>query len=409
MSIGKFSAIRSALANPNYALYVSGNGLSLIGFWMQRLAIGWLTWEITQSEFWVGAIAFAEMAPLVIISPVFGVWADRFDRKMLTMLCQGSMMLQSFILFALVSAGLMNVELLFIFALLDGILQAAHQPVRLSIIPNLVKKKDLIAASSFTAVVFNVARFVGPAIAGVVISLYGAGVAILSNGISYLFILLAWQYIKIPKRERVQAKQSIIGGIKEGFVYIRSIPALSTMFMLQTIIGFCLRPLGFMLAAFVGGVYDKGAGLLAVFSSAMGLGAIVAGLKIAMSGTTDGLVRSMLVHTVIAIIMIVCFSSTSSTWLATVFIFIMGFSITLSTISSQTMIQNSIDDHVRGRVLSLWAALARGGPAFGVLIIGWLADYYGLMWPNITAAILCFIGLLFLVSKQRVMRKFFEN
>lgn len=409
MSIAKFSALRSALANRNYAIYVSGNSISLIGFWMQRLAIGWLTWETSHSEFWVGAVAFAELAPLIVICPIFGVWADRFDRKMLTILCQASMMIQSFALFILVSMGMINIELLFIFAILDGVLHAAHQPVRLSIIPNLVEKKDLVAASSFTAVVFNVARFVGPALAGVVISLYGAQIAILCNAVSYLVILVAWFYIEVPKNLPSTEKKSILSDIKEGFKYITDIPALKAMFILQTIIALCARPLTFILSAFVGAIYDAGPELLAVFTSAMGLGAIMAGLKIAMSGATRGLVRVMLINTVITIITMIGFSSTAIPWLATLLIFIMGFSITLCTVASQTMVQNSIDDRVRGRVLSLWVAFARGGPAFGVLIIGWFADYYGLMWPNIGAAVLCFLGLLLLLGKRKEMRSYFES
>ncbi len=192
------SALRSLFSNKNFAIYVSGNSISLIGFWMQRVAISWLTWEITESEFWVGAVAFAELAPLLVISPIMGVWADRVNRKLLTIVNQSIMMVVSFVLFILIILDLISIQVLFTFALLDGILQATHQPIRMAIIPNLVDKKDIVSASSFTAVVFNVARLLGPALAGVIIALFGTSVAVICNTLSYIPILLAWCYIKLP-------------------------------------------------------------------------------------------------------------------------------------------------------------------------------------------------------------------
>ena len=131
MQAGKFSALRSAFSNRNYAIYISANCLSLIGFWMQRLAVSWLTWEISHSEFWVGVVAFAEISPLIIVGPLFGVWADRFDRKKLAIAIQCLMFLQAVALFLALLLGLLDIKLLFALTLLEGCIQAAYQPVRL--------------------------------------------------------------------------------------------------------------------------------------------------------------------------------------------------------------------------------------------------------------------------------------
>src|SRR5690554_1461737 len=130
---GNFSALRSAFSNRNYAIYICGNSVSLIGFWMQRVAVSWLAWEISESEFWVGAVAFAELGPLIVVGPMFGVWADRFDRKTMAVVTQAMMMLQSLVLFGLFVMGWLGIGLLFVLALAEGIIHAAYQPIRLSI------------------------------------------------------------------------------------------------------------------------------------------------------------------------------------------------------------------------------------------------------------------------------------
>jgi MFS family permease len=409
MAAGKFSALRSAFSNRNYAIYMCGNSISLIGFWMQRLAVAWLAWILTESEFWVGAVAFVEIAPLIFVTPLFGVLADRLDRKTMAVIAQLLMMLQAFILFYLAWLDLLTIGLLFSLALVEGVIQAAYQPVRLSIIPNLVKKEDLVAASAFTAVAFNVARFIGPALAGGVMLVFGPAIAILFNAVSYLLILVAWFFIDLPERIIGSESKSFFRDIRDGYHYVVEKPGLLAMFVLLTVVSFFARPVAFMLSAFVGGVFEAGEGTLALFTSAMGVGAVLAGLRISMDGQTRGLVREILWMTLVAILSLIGFASIKTVWIATCLILVFGYAITIGSVAGQTLVQNSIDDHMRGRVLSLWAAFTRGAPAVGVLVIGWFANIYGLMLPNIVAALCCFIGLILMIGKRQQMREFFES
>jgi len=409
MSAGRFSALRSAFANRNYAIYMCGNSISLIGFWMQRLAVSWLAWIISESEFWVGAVAFVEIAPLIFITPLFGVWADRFDRKTMAVIAQLMMMFQALLLFFLAWFDMLTIGLLFTLALAEGVIQAAYQPIRLSIIPNLVKKADLVAAAAFTAVAFNVARFAGPAVAGVVIELFSPAMAILFNGLSYMLIVIAWFFIKLPPRAGNLEKGTFASDITDGFRYVVNKRGLFYMFVLLTVVSFFIRPVAFMLSAFVGAVYEAGPLTLALFTSAMGVGAVLAGLKISMDGQTRGLVNEILVMTLVAIISLTGFAVITVEWIAAVLMLVFGYAVTIGSVAGQTLVQNSIDDDMRGRVLSLWAAFTRGAPAVGVLIIGWFSNLYGLMWPNVIAAAFCFIGLVMMVSRRRVMRGYFET
>lgn len=385
-----------------------GNSISLIGFWMQRLAVSWLAWVISESEFWVGAVAFVEIAPLIFVTPLFGVWADRFDRKTMAVIAQIMMMLQAFFLFFLAWFDMLSIGLLFGLALVEGIIQAAYQPIRLSIIPNLVRKKDLVAAAAFTAVAFNVARFAGPAVAGIVIEVFSPAMAILFNALSYMLIVAAWFFIRLPAREKQQNNKTFIADIRDGFHYVIGKRALFYMFVLLTVVSFFIRPVAFMLSAFVGAVYESGPITLALFTSAMGIGAVLAGLKISMNGQTRGLVSEILLMTLIAIVALVGFAVINMEWLAAGLMFVLGYAVTIGSVAGQTLVQNSIDDEMRGRVLSLWAAFTRGAPALGVLIIGWVANMVGLMWPNVIAALCCFFGLVVMTRKRKEMRQFFE-
>ena len=410
MPAGKFSALRSAFSNRNYAIYISGNSLSLIGFWMQRIAVSWLAWEVSHSEFWVGAVAFAELFPLIIIGPLFGVWADRFDRKNLAVGLQSTMLMQALLLFVVIQQDLISITWLFSLTLAEGIIQAAYQPVRLSLIPNLVRKQDLVSAAAFTAVTFNVARFVGPAIGGFVITFYSAAWAVLFNAFSYLLIIIAWKFIRIPPRaDEAPKRQTLLRDMRDGFNYIVHRPALFAMFSLLTIIALFARPLTFMLSAFVGAVFNAGASTLAIFTCCVGVGAVLAGLKLSMDGNTHGLIRSILLNTLVVIITLIWFASTTSVVLASLLIFAFGYAVTVCTVAGQTLVQNSVDDAMRGRVLSLWVAFTRGAPAVGVLIIGWFANLYGLQWPNVIAALLCLVSVLFMLKQRREMRRYFET
>lgn len=409
MALPRFAALRSAFSNRNYAIYMSGNSISLIGFWMQRLAVSWLAWLISQSEFWVGVIAFVDIVPLIFITPLFGVWADRFDRKTMAVIVQVLMMVQAFVLFYLVWFDLLTIGWLFVLAMAEGILQAAYQPIRLSIIPNLVRKEDLVSAAAFTAVAFNVARCVGPALAGMVIAVSSPAIAILFNGVSYLLIVVAWKFIRLPVREKRKEEKSFARDIRDGFNYVVEKPALLSMFILLTVVSLFIRPVAFMLSAFVGAVFEAGELTLALFTSAMGLGAVLAGLKLSMDGHTRGLVREILLMTAVAIVCLAGFAATTATWVATFLMFVFGYAITIGSVAGQTLVQNRIDDDMRGRVLSLWAAFTRGAPALGVLLIGWFGSRFGLMWPNVIAALCCFLCLLLMLGRRREMRAYFES
>lgn len=408
---GKLAEVRSVLAIRSFAVYTSCNSISMVGVWMQRLAVGWLTWQLTGSGFWIGAIVFADLIPVVLIGPLAGVWVDRPLRRLLIKWCQSIMLLQSLALYFLVASGLINIGLLFSLVMINGLVAAIYHPVRLSVVPSLVGSNDLMAAVSLTAVTFHLARFAGPALAGIVIAWHGIATTFLIVALFYIIMLIAVFYIKIPPRPWLAGREqrSVVAELREGVSYALTNRAIAYILFIQTSIALCARPVGELLPAFVGSVFSQGAEMLALLTSSMGLGAVAAGLRLLLWDANKGLLKLVISSTIMSGFTVIAFSLTQNMWLAVAVIFLVGYWITVSGIASQTLIQICVDKSMRGRVLSLWAAIYRGAPGVGALVIGWLSGFYGLAWPNVLAASVCVLAAIWMYRSRSILDSYFKQ
>ena len=276
----------SALRHPNYAIYLAGNTLSLHGLWVYRVALGWFAWQLSYSELWVGIIAFTQFAPAVVFGPIFGVLADRFDRKATSILVNSCSVINMLLLGLLTALEFIDIRVLALLSLMQGILDGAHVPVRLSIVPNLVPKRQLDSAIALTSVAFNLSRFVGPAIAGPVIAIWGVGTAFVVNGVSYLALIGAMIVVRLnpsegAKRERKHAWTEL----KEGAHYVFTHPVVSSLLVAVAAGSVFARGGLEMLPAFADAVYSRGAGGLAILTSAIGGGAVITGVTLSMTVT----------------------------------------------------------------------------------------------------------------------------
>ncbi len=402
---GKLAEVRSVLTNRRFAAYTWCNFISMVGVWGQRLAVGWLTWQLTQSEAWIGVIAFADLVPVVLVGPLAGVWVDRPLRKLLMRWCQALMLVQALVLFTLSVLGSINIWLLFALVLFNGVVAAIYHPVRLSVVPSLVKPEDLMAAVSLTAVTFNLARFAGPALAGVVIAFYGFAATFLAVALAYTIMLFAAFLIDIPSRPWLAGQQtcSVWSELRDGVEYAVSNRAIAYVLAIQAVLALCVRPLGELLPAFVGAIFSEGPGMLAVMTSAMGVGAVMAGLRLLLWEVRRGLANIIILSTALSAVAVILFSLTPIIWLAVVIIFFVAYWVAVCGIASQTLIQSCVDETKRGRVISLWAAIYRGVPGIGALLIGALAGVFGLIWPSILAATLCAIVAAWMYRRRSIL------
>jgi MFS family permease len=394
----------SAINNRNYLIYLVGNTISLHGLWIYRVALSWYAWQISNSEFWVGVIAFTQFAPAVVFGPIFGVLADRFDRRAASLLINSLSILNMLLMGLLAQLGQIDIYVLAMLSLMQGTLDGAHMPVRMSVVPNLVDKSQLQSAIAITSISFNVSRFVGPALAGLVIAGSGVAAAFVLNGVSYLSLIAAMIIVRLnPATERLRRPRHVWHEMGEGVTYVLGHPRIRALLAIIAVASLFGRGVLEMLPAFADEVYRGGAGALAMLTSAIGAGAILSGLV--LSRGVSWLDARIIRWAVFAAgFLIVLLGMLDQFWMAIVVVVLLGIILSICGIGSQIMIQTLVDDEVRGRVSSLWGTIAFGGTALGGLLIGTAASIWGLENVVVIAGFACSAAAALSIYFSRVRR-----
>ena len=381
--VSGFGAIAVALGEGNYRRYVIGNAVSLTGTWVQRVAVGWLAWELTGSGAWLGLIAFADLAPAMLIGPLGGALADRGDRLRLLRIGQSLMMAQALVLFALTASGLIDRWWLLVVVAVGGGIVGINQPARLALVPSLVSRQSLSTAIALNSVVFNLARFVGPAVAGLLIVSAGTAFAFAVNAASFLAFLLALRGIRLvsPEATAPRGRGGLLGTVAEGVRYAAGHSGIAALLGLMLVLSVAVRPFIELLPGFAVAVLGGGAATLAMLTSTIGLGAIVGGVWLAQRGEAQGLTRIVLAAMGAAGAAVLGFALSHSLWTALPCVAVAGFLLVTCGVGVQTLLQTAVDGSMRGRVLSLYGILFRAGPAFGALAMGGASELVGLALP----------------------------
>lgn len=386
---GSLARIRQTLAHDNFRIYLYGSSISLIGTWMQRVAVGWLVWELTQSGFWLGFVAFCDLFPAVLLGPFCGVLADRYDRKTLLTICSVAALVQALLLFAFTAGGVMTIGYLAALALVGGCINGMYHPTRLSIMPSLLPRESLPNAIALNSVLFNFARFLGPALAGVLIVSVGIGGAFAVNALTYLAFLFALSQLNLPTRPNNESadgvKTSFAKQLGDGIVYTLRHSKIAPLLVLLLAVSLTLRPFVDMMPAFAAITFQGGAGALAILSASIGIGAMIAGVLMA-GRQIDKLVPLILAATLGLAVSIIGFLSVDQVWLGSIFLAFAGAAMVSSGISMQILLQLLVSDAMRGRVLSLYSIVFFGGPAAGALLMGSLSERFGFRLPFLFGA-----------------------
>lgn len=377
-----FSAISSAFRNRNFAIYTAGYIVSNTGLWVQRLAVGWLSWTLTESAFWVAAVALADLFPVVLLGLFGGVVADRVSRLRIVVICQIVQSIQAVALFVLVASDHINIGLLFGFTLILGASTGFDQPARQSLVYSLVRREDLTSAVAINSIVFNTARFIGPAIAGVVIAAFGIAHAFALNAISFLAVFVALAMLRIPTTEHISKhRRSVMQDLLLGLRYTRRHKVIGPLVAYALAFSLLIRPLNELLPAITELIFQHGASGLAILTSARGVGALFAGLLLAKRTQIDGLTRNLIVAMLLGIVSVFLLLATGNFWVGALALAVFGYSVSTAGVGTVTMIQVTVDNRLRGRVLSLNGLIMRGVPSLGAIVMGWVADRAGLYWP----------------------------
>jgi predicted MFS family arabinose efflux permease len=390
-----FEGIARALSNRSYRLYATGNAISLIGFWLQKVAVGWLTWELTESGTWLGIMAIADALPATVLAPFSGVMADRFERIRLIRLTQLAQTTQAATLAILAFTGHIDTHTLLGLVVLLGVIQAFAQPVRLSLVPSLVRVEDLPSAIAINSSLFNLARFIGPAIAGFLITAYGVAAAIAGATLCFFVFLLIMLRVE-PMRNEVTpgSGDGIWSDILEGFRYAIAHPGVGPILLLIVATTMFSRSFFDLLPGFADRVFDRGADGLAMLVASVGVGALLSSVWLAGRGHTAGLTRIAVGVLLVVAAAEAVFATTENLPVAMLSLTVLGFATVTTSITCQTLLQNTVDGHVRGRVMGLYGMAMRAGPAVGALALGSLSERFGLQATVLASAFCCALAWL---------------
>jgi MFS family permease len=384
-----FRRIAAALGQSNYRAFTAGNAISLIGTWLQRIAVGWLAWELTKSGTWLGLVAFADLFPTVLLSPLAGALADRFERLRIVVVTQILSMLQAVALAALVYADAMTVERLLALTVALGIANAINQPARLALIPSLVEREHLPSAVAINSIVFNSARFLGPAAAGFAIAHGGIAFAFLANALSYIAFLAALVFVRLTPADLAPTRRTILGDTMDGYAYAVGHAGIGPMLLLLAATSLGSRAFVELLPGFADAVFGRGAQGLAWLTAATGLGAMAGGVWMAQRARIDGLTRLIVANVLVMSAALLGFVATRHFGVALACLFVAGFSLVVNGIGAQTLVQHAAAPNMRGRVMATYGMIFRGGPALGALIMGTLSSQVGLPFAVGGGAVFC--------------------
>lgn len=394
----------SAFKSSRFRIYLSGNVFSVLGVWVQRLALGWQAWELSQSALIVGVVAAAQFMPTIFFTPFFGVVVDRIRPRIGAIVMHIVMTLVSFALAGLTLTGLMTTEWLLALALANGIANSAYAPIRLALIPELVTRAQFPSAAAVTATVFNLSRFIGPGVGGAIVALYGLGFAYLVNAITYIPVVFALMYIHTEPRETHTAgPTNYFGQLAEGLRYTRDHALILQLILVTGISNFFGRGLLELMPAFTAMIFEGGSSELAALMSAIGVGAIIASLLLTRQFMQSRL-RSVAFAGATGVGVSIALFGTVSTLEAGVTVAAMlGMFASLVSISSQTEIQLQVENRLRGRVMSLWSLVIMGAPAIGSVLGGSLAADFGAAATSYAfgGACLAIIALLAIRRRRR--------
>jgi MFS family permease len=365
-----------ALKHRNFRLFMPGQFISLLGFWMQNVGLSWLVYRLTHSSAHLGAVAFSQQIPILLLGLPAGGFVDRSNRHRLVIFTQTLALLQATALAWLTYLGNITVTQIMILGTVIGIISAFDMPARQSFLVEMVNREDLMNAIALNSSMFNAARMIGPAVAGFIVAEWGEALCFLLNGVSYVAVLISLLLMRITRTEVVRT-QTFRKDLTEGFRYVRHTSAVRVMLLLLGCFGIAGFPFSVLLPVFADQIFQRGASGLGWLMTAVGLGALSGALFLVsrrgMTGITTRIVRGAFGFSVLLML----FSLATYFWLAFALLCMAGFCMMVMVASTNTAIQSSISDSFRGRVMSFFTTMLIGTAPIGSLIAGWVAKGIG--------------------------------
>ncbi len=401
-----WQAAGRALRHRNFQLFFSGQLISLIGTWMQTVAQSWLVYRMTGSGLLLGAVGFASQIPVFLVAPIGGITADRSNRQRVVIGTQTASMILAFILAGLTLANKIQVWHIFVLAALLGVVNAFDIPGRQAFLVDMVGKDDLMNAIALNSSMFNGARVVGPAVAGVLVARLGEGWCFFANGISYIAVIIGLTMMKVHAPPRASLHASPLEHIIEGFRFVNRTAPIRALLMLLGLVSVTGMPYVVLMPIFADkilhnggqgfasmiGSHDLGAVRLGILMGAAGVGALLGALTLAARSGVKGLGRWISVCCAGFGVTLVLFALSKSFWLSVLLLLPAGYFIMLQMAASNTLIQVMVPDELRGRTMAVYSMMFMGMAPIGALLGGALSDRLGAPWTVAIGGIVSVLG-----------------
>ena len=395
-----------ALSHRNYRLFFIGQGISLIGTWVQLIAMSWLVYRLSNSAFLLGMTGFLGMIPTFLLAPFTGVLTDRWNRHRILLITQSLAMIQAFVLATLDLTGAIRIWHLFILIPSLGIVNALDAPARQSFVVELVEKReDLGNAIALNSFLFNGARLVGPSIGGILISILGEGICFLLNGLSFFSVIVALLAMRIAPKDRGNQEKQVWPVLKEGFNYTFGFAPIRFILFLLGLASLMGMPFTVLMPVFAKDILHGGPQTLGFLMAASGVGAVTGALYLASRRSILGLIRIISIASGVFGIGLIAFSLSHILWLSLLLLIVVGFGMMVQMASSNTVIQTMVDDDKRGRVMSFFMMSMMGMAPFGSLLAGFLASKIGASSTLIIGGTSCILGSLLFAKKLPLIRE----
>jgi MFS family permease len=395
-----------SLRHRNFRLYFSGQSISLIGTWMTRLATSWLVYRLTGSAFLLGVVGFAGQIPTFLFAPFAGVWIDRLDRRQVLLVTQILAMIQSLALAVLTLARHINIQEIVWLSAFQGLINAFDMPARQAFLVQMVDdKQDLGNAIALNSSMVNLARLVGPSLAGVVIAVSGEGFCFMIDAISYIAVIASLAAMRLPSAIVKPAVDSMLAQLKEGWAYVSGFAPVRTILLLFATVSLMGWPFTVLMPIFAGKILRGGPHTLGFLMGAIGIGALVSAISLALRKSVLGLGRMIPIATACLGVGLVLFGLSRILWVSLALMLVCGFGMMQQMAASNTIIQTIVEDSKRGRVMSFYAMAFVGMAPFGSLLAGVLANAIGAPRTVMLSGVCCVAGAAWFATQMPTIRK----
>jgi MFS family permease len=403
---GGISHAWRALRHRNFRLFFSGQSISLIGTWMTRLATSWLVYRLTGSAFLLGIVGFSGQIPTFLLAPFAGVWVDRLNRQHVLIVTQALAMLQSFALAFLTLTKHITVHEVILLSAFQGMINAFDMPGRQAFLVEMVEdRQDLGNAIALNSSMVNMARLVGPSLAGMVIAVSGEGSCFLIDGISYLAVIASLFAMRLKPAAVKRATTSMLVQLREGWDYVSGFAPIRTILTLFATVSLMGWPFTVLMPIFASKILKGGPHTLGFLMGAVGIGALISAISLAIRKSVIGLGRMIYISTALFGVSLIFFGLSRNIWLSLVMMLFCGFGMMQQMAASNTIIQTIVDEDKRGRVMSFYTVAFVGMAPFGSLLAGAMAHAVGAPRTVMLSGACCIAGAIWFFTRLKSIRK----